>query len=386
MTVLLGCLLGAAAAAYGHDMAFPGPPPGAMPGDPMSGAMMGGMYPGSGMYPGMGPGFAGPPGYGGCGPFEPCGEQGPPVSCGPCEPRCPTWSFAAEAMLLGRSTAKDQVLVRAGLFNLAGETLLATENLTFDEEFAPRISTVLHLGTELDCSFSFLTVENWHSEGQVASDGPISVSAPNILLSDLNAARFDYDSDLWSAELNLRWRMMPRLTLLAGMRVIELNEVLQQTDNFPNLITLEPSYVIDVRNRMIGAQIGALANLLSFGKSISVDGFLKWGWLNNDAEHDMNDILNIGFGQLQAENTEVCNLVEVGVSATWRCNRHLKVWFGYEVLYLHGVATAPSQIPGNDLFDNATAIAPLGPAGAVGVDVEDDLWVSGVNGGFEVTY
>src|SRR5262245_41702232 len=94
----------ATALARAHDMAFPGPPPGAMAAGPPPGVMM------QGMYPGMQPVFPGPD-YGAGMSFGP--EAGPgvpdPRSCG--DHAGPLWSVGAEALLWRRSSPRSQILV-----------------------------------------------------------------------------------------------------------------------------------------------------------------------------------------------------------------------------------------------------------------------------------
>jgi hypothetical protein len=370
-------LLSAAALARAHDMAFPGPPPGGMAGGPPPGAMM------DGMYPGMQPVFGGP-GYAGEGPYGPDGEPGAPGP-GCCDDGAgPLWTVGAEALLWRRSSPRSEILVRNGQFQLSGAPLLLTDSLIFDHEAAPRITATLHVSPLVECDVTYFTVEDWSAQAVVVNDAEISISSPNILLDNFNAAKFDYTSRLQSAEVNLRFRIMPRITLLGGLRWMELSEKFEQTDNFPGLATFAPSYTIAVRNRLVGAQAGGIFSLLQYGP-FSVDAFVKGGYFNNAAEQNMHDILNLGFGQLQAFNTEHTQLWEAGFNITWCFHPRAKCWIGYSALWLNGVATAPSQIPGNDLL-GSSGVAALGPVGAVGCDVTDNLRVDGVNGGFEISY
>ncbi len=369
-------LLCAAALARAHDLAFRGPPPGGMPGGP-PGAMMGGMY------PGMGPVFPpSHPGHAGGGPPGP-GVWGDAMEGHASDDAGPLWSVAAEAMNVRRSSARNQILVRDGAFVLAGTPLLTTAGLPFDYELAPRFTVVLHVNPEVDYQFSAFYIEDLTSEAVIVSDGSISVSAPNVLLDNFNAARFEYDSDFWSAELNARWRMMPRLTLLAGLRAMELTEGFVEADNFPGVTTFETVYTIAVRNRLCGGQVGALVSLLRMGP-VCFDGLVKAGLFRNEAEHNMNDVLNIGLGQISAENTEGTSLWEIGLTLTWCVNANVKAWAGYNVLWLNGIATAPAQIPGNDLF--GVSAVRLGPLGALGVNVDDYLRLDAFSGGIEVSF
>ena len=244
---------------------------------------------------------------------------------------------------------------------------------------------MLHGESNLDVEFDFFRIDTWASRAVVVRDTDISVSSPNILLDNLNAAQFTYKSQFWSAEVNLRWRVIPRLTLLAGFRSMELTDRFEQVDNFFQLNNFAPSYTIRVTNHLTGGQVGAVASLLRCGDWLSVDGFLKWGYFSDSAEHSMADLLHLGFGALSAQDTENTPLIETGVALTWHCNEHAKVWLGYNALWLTRIASAPGQIPGNDLL-GSNGVAALGPIGGLGVAINERLRIDGFNGGFEVSF
>jgi hypothetical protein len=294
------------------------------------------------------------------------------------------WSVGIETVIMRRQSARQQTLVREGAFDLNGTSLLETDDLIFDHEMTPRLTLTLHVNPELVYEVCYFNIDDWAAAAVVVDDGDISVSSPNILLDTFNAARFDYRSEFTSIESNIRWRMMKRVTLLAGLRFMEMTDGFEQTDNFPGLQTFAPSYTIATRNRLMGGQFGGIFSLLRFGP-VCLDGFAKWGYFINEAEHNMHDVLNLGFGNLEAFNTENTSIVEAGLNVSCCFGQHVRAWAGYSALWLNGVATAPSQIPGNDLLGNG-GVAALGPIGARGVDVTDNIRIDGFNAGLEFSY
>jgi hypothetical protein len=298
-----------------------------------------------------------------------------------------TFSFSTEAMLLDRTASRNQVLVRAGAFDPNGEVLLSTNDLEFDHEFVPRFNFVLHQPSGFDFVFNYFDSERWKASEMVVSETEITVSAPNILIDNFNAARFTYSSQLSSSEYLVQCRVAPRLTVNAGVRWIEFSEVLFQEDNFPNLDVFVPSYSILVENRMLGAQLGIQATLFYLGDYLSIDAQVKGGYYINEAEHRIDELAGQTLiGPIAAEvDDENATVMEVHVAATVRFNDHVKIWAGYNVMWMIGVATAPQQIPGNDVFGPG-ALVRLGPVGALSVDTADTVLLSGANCGLEVSY
>jgi hypothetical protein len=346
--------------AYGMP-AYGVPPPGA----------------GAAMYGGM------PPGYGG--PWD-----APPEATDSADlfsdAECPpTISVGVEAMLLKRTTARPFTLVRQGAFDLNGADLLNADNLDFDHEIGPRVDIVVHRPSGLDFGFTYFEVLEWESEGVATDPVDVSTSAPNQLLNNFNTASVTYDSQFTSAELNLLYRVHPRVTLLAGLRWMHLKDTLLAFDNFgPDPNVLIPSYSIRVENDLSGAQVGILATLLRAG-AFTLDCAVKGGYYALEAEHQMVDIQNVGtLGSISAINNDMTTVIDVGLTASLRLGRHAKVWLGYQAMWLTGVATAPSQIAGNDLI--GIPGTQIGAPGALGVDVFDNLMFYGARAGVEFSY
>lgn len=348
------------AAAQAQHLAFPGPPPG-----------------GPGL---MTPEEYGPGDDGGC-----CGG-GRPDPFGRDEYAHAVWTIGTEAMLLGREKTSGVVLARAGNLNLAGATRLDSSALDYDHELTPRFNAILHRDDGLDLGFSFFECEDWNSQAIVADTGAntISISAPNILLGGSNAARFSSESQLWSAELNVRFRVLPRLTLMAGGRALEFAEEFSAERNL-NANSFVPVYNIDVRNRLIGVQIGGLGSIFQ-GEHLSLDAMMKWGYFHNEAKDIIRDLAGVGnLGVVTTEISEQSTLFEIGLYAAYRFNSQAKVYVGYNAMWLIGLATAPAQIASNDVFNIASA-ARLGTRGAQIVSAHENLTFEGTTVGFEFTY
>jgi hypothetical protein len=298
--------------------------------------------------------------------------------------RGPLCTVGAEAMLMKRSTARDFVLVREGAFDPTGAPLLDTDDLTFDGEVVPRLNVLLHPCCKFDIAFSGFWTDDWQARETVVSEQEISIAVPNVLRDAINAARFTYSSELQSAEVMFQWRVAPGFKLFIGPRWMELDEDFFVEDNFPNLDIFVPSYVIAVENSLVGGQAGAEATF-SWSGNLSLDAYLKGGYFENTARHRIEDLAGIStVGPIAAQRTDNSQVVELGLSITCHFNDRVKMWVGYNMMWLSNVATAPSQILGNDVIGPG-ALVRLGPEGALGVDTNDDLFFHGFNVGLEVT-
>jgi len=306
-------------------------------------------------------------------------------ACDPANKQCIT--FAAETLLLSRSPANDQILVREGALDPGGDPILTTDNLQFDQEIVPRFTLVMHQSNGWDLMFSILECDDWQASQLVARETDISISAPNILLSNVNAARFTYESQLWSMEAGVLWRICPRITMTLGPRFLALDEGMFVEDNFLSFDTLVPSYAINVTNRLIGFQVGFHGTLAYLSEQVSIDGVFKLGYYHNEAHHQIEDLSGTtNIGPIAADDGATTTVGEFRINATFRFNDNVKAWVGYNVLWLLGVATPPNQIPGNDAYDLPFAVARLGPPGALSIDTSDNLIYGGVAGGFDVSY
>ena len=95
------------------------------------------------------------------------------------------------------------------------------------------------------------------------------------------AMAWDYDTKLYNSELNVRWNLYNRLTLLAGFRWVQLSENLQGS-----LVPLEgfkPFWNTSTTNNLYGLQIGANGKIWERGR-FSINGLIKAGAYVNHAE------------------------------------------------------------------------------------------------------
>jgi hypothetical protein len=173
-------------------------------------------------------------------------------------------------------------------------------------------------------------------------------------------------TNLYSAEINGRYDVSPRVNVLAGFRWLKLNDNLQGTLTpgdrtapewktscpFCDLFQvtpdgpigmLPPFWTAGTTNNLYGVQIGAAGTLLEFDR-LSVDGRVTIGLFENHAEQSAG----VSIQKIVYPATAMANgaafVSEAGLQLKYRVMQGLSLKAGYEVLWLVGVALAPGQI------------------------------------------
>ena len=151
---------------------------------------------------------------------------------------------------------------------------------------------------------------------------------------------WDYASQLYNAEVNVRWQPWARVTMLAGFRFVDLGEDLQGT--LPPQRTV-PFWDTHTRNYLYGFQIGADGKLCEY-RRFSLDIVAKAGLFDNVADETAGvSIYRTVYGE-SATTTHAAFVGEIDLACRYQIAPTLSLKLGYEVLWLEGVALAPGQI------------------------------------------
>ncbi len=201
----------------------------------------------------------------------------------------------------------------------------------------------------------------------------------------------EYDSDLHSAEINLRSQRNDWLTILGGFRWVELQENLNYERNFDPLtipipifpdITL-PGFDLErdgrTQNFMYGGQIGADFLVWDRGGPFTLNTEMKAGIYSNLAKSNsrletrvLGDILT------EERNRHTGFLGELGITARYQLTDNLAVRGGYQMVWIEGIALADNQPLDNPL------LVDYGDYGAFGdLDARGGLFYHGATVGGE---
>ncbi len=268
----------------------------------------------------------------------------------------PRWTVSAGALILYRIGSVNRTLVErvpgtVPLPNLA--TTPGTEALNssnFRQGFSPggRIGVMRHGDSGYDLEASYFQTAGWSSAKSIGPDNPpdwLVMKAPGGFLQtqdhSYQAMAWDYDTKLFNAELNLRWNLSSRLTLLAGCRWVQLSENLQ--GSLDPLLGFKPFWNTSTMNNLYGLQIGADGKIWERGR-FSISGLIKAGAYLNHAQESTGVSI---FKVLRPSSTTANRAAfvgEIGLQCKYQVTKGLGLKVGYEALWLEGVALAPKQI------------------------------------------
>jgi hypothetical protein len=250
----------------------------------------------------------------------------------------------------------------------SGNTLLSTRDL--DYNFEPGVRATI--GWRLPCcrlcsawEFTYLGVFDWDDSASVVGDNDLSAAGDlGFVVNGFTLAesmRTSYSSKVHSAEANCFkcicnyccCHYHRRIDWLWGVRYLKLDEDLSLLGNNENVAAA--LYNVDADNNLYGAQIG--------GRIRSFHG--KWGWevtkkvglFANDAsqrqyivdELGVNDVL---YRSGSASGDDVAFVTDLNVSLICQVCRSAGLRFGYNLLWVEGIALAPNQLDFNDLANS----------------------------------
>ena len=175
--------------------------------------------------------------------------------CGPC------WTFAAEVIALERTNTRSVPLFVPAPAD-APKPLDANQ-LDFPVAYGPKLSAIRHGVCGFDVEVLYFQVDGF--TGQALLPGTsrmiVDMADTNLMVTD-GIGR--YTSALYNGELNVRRRWTDWLTLLAGFRMVELDEhYFGCGTDFYNALT--DSLATNTFNHLYGGQIGAEAEVFNRG-------------------------------------------------------------------------------------------------------------------------
>ena len=171
-----------------------------------------------------------------------------------------------------------------------------------------------------------------------------------------------YTSALYSGELNARHPCTDWLTLLAGFRMVELDEHYQAVATgvkTPVPVTLN----VNAYNHLYGFQLGADAEVYNMGGPVRINALCKAGIYDNFARQNIRRV-ETGFTDesLSARRDQATFLGEAAVVATYALTKRLAFRASYGAMWLVDVALAPEQLSATNF---ATSTATVDTAGGV---------------------
>jgi hypothetical protein len=274
----------------------------------------------------------------------------------------PRWTASAEFILWDRIGTVRETLVTTypvpppppmpQLTVGQGTDRLYSDDLPQGFAGGPKVGLTYHADKGYDWEVSFFEIDGWSNTQSIATAADITpvFAAPGGFVQTTDGQYkgqyqnmgWDYATRLYNAEINLHWDLCSRVTMLAGVRWVNLWEDLQGTIE-PSDRTL-PFWETTTRNNLYGLQIGEDWKIFSYD-TVSLHGLVKAGIFDNVAdETTVVSIYRHPFGE-SASTNQLAFLGEIGVQCRCQLTQSLLLKFGYEAMCLQGLALAPGQIP-----------------------------------------
>lgn len=276
---------------------------------------------------------------------------------------------SAEALWLSRSNDK--------YFSLSQNSRLPD----FDYELGGRFT----FGRLLNCvdGWEGVYVGPYKWNRQATTTGTADLQSrfiPNLgyTLAEIDTFNFadkhvqSWESELNSFEINRRWWSWDVLSTLIGMRYVDYTEdyLFQSTS-----VRGVGSYFNQVKNRMVGAQVGAdIFYPVSLRGNVGFRGkagvYANFDETNVSMQNAATTIVNAG-----DNSVDLAGLIEIGMFANYQLVPSVRLTAGYEFWYVPGIATVPSQAP---QFIN--------PSTGTRVDNDNELFLHGGSVGAQILF
>lgn len=290
--------------------------------------------------------------------------------------------FQIEGLLLNRSNRSDEVAaIRISDEGeaLPGDTLLTTGDARFGWEGGLRAVWGWTLDDCRAAEVGYLGIFEWSGSEEAIGDNDLAIPGDLGLASldffGSDAIRLDYNAELHSAEINYVLARDDEVSWLVGFRFVSLDEEfdIQGTD----VDTGTSHYNTRTSNDLYGGQIGA--RWQRTGCCWGWDATVKAGIFGNDAEQSqfVTDFPPGFFlrAPVTANGGSAAFVGDVNISASYRLNEVWTARGGYNLLWIEGIALAPSQL---DFTDTATSGSDL--------RLGDGLFAHGFSAGAEARW
>lgn len=318
-------------------------------------------------------------------PFAEAAQKGEPCtdSCWNCN-LCPCHYAVVEALILERNLQGSGVPLVVD--TETGDALLTTDDVDFPFSGGLRA----YIGHRFCCCWAwelgylglFGANASTSLEGDLALPGELG-PATNVFFG-ADRMTLDYTSDVHSGELNFvccccccepcgceeRCRSVE---WIYGLRYFRVNESLDiAAEREETFGTESGTYGVNASNDLYGGQLGV--RLRRCRGPWSVEGTGKMGLYYNDARQTQTvvDFPDFVVRQTAASGDWVSLVAEFNASLIRQISDHWYIRGGYNLIWIDGVALAPSQLDFSQDADSGTDI-----------DSGDTLFMHGFNIGFE---
>jgi hypothetical protein len=260
------------------------------------------------------------------------------------------WHFQGSVsfVYLDRDGPPDSLIVNN---TVTGDPVL--EGSAFDTDWDPGVDLRLGLGySEWGIEGRFFGGFAWDDSSTLTTpaifDFPTAPPLFGLGTADLDAK---YTSRLDSLEANLLWRPMERVTVLGGVRWLDLTDRLVADLDFgANAAKIR----FDNRADGFGPQLGARVRVLDFTDAavplfFDVEGTVGAIRLKHRADFSVAQEIGPGF-EADGRRHDWTFLGELGANLGLHVTDNLEMALGYRLIYVDEAPSAVGQAPGVDII------------------------------------
>jgi hypothetical protein len=268
----------------------------------------------------------------------------------PCE--CdPHWSFSADAVGLQRGNARSQALFRD-----TNDTVdvLNASHLDSSAAMGFQLGAIRHGPCGWDVEFGYFQIDGWAANSTLSDETLMMTGVDDSYYVTDGVA--EYKSAIHLAEINVRWQWFDGMTLLAGFRTGELNE-LYSAYGIGARNPVPISLNVNTFNHLYGFQLGADYEFYNMGGPLRISSLCKAGIYGNSASQSSR-LIEAGESDqtLAANRNQAAFIGETGAVATYQVTRRLSLRASCQAVWIEGVALAPEQISENDFTGGVATI------------------------------
>lgn len=279
----------------------------------------------------------------------------------------------AEIVALQRNNTRSQPL----FLDRSGEIVtLNAQDMNFSVETGLNVGVIGHVTCCWDIEVAYFQLDGWSSDRHVPglSQMVTDVNGGNFFVNNAEAR---YTSEIFLGEINLRREWFDGLTILAGFRMGELDEMYRTAG--AGLVT---GTTVDMYNRtynhLYGFQVGADWEFYNMGGPLTIRALCKAGIYGNaalqrahqaDSNNPQSDVT------IESTRSQAAFLGETGLILNYCVTKHLSFRASAQAVWLEGVALAPEQINQTDFN-----------TGIVGIDTHGGIFYYGGGLGAEVKF
>ncbi|MEM7313249.1 MAG: hypothetical protein AAF497_08865 [Planctomycetota bacterium] len=207
----------------------------------------------------------------------------------------------------------------------------------------------------IDFAFEMFSIDRISARQNLEADEVIPYFFDAIPINPTDQETVTYISDLQNYEFNLRYRGVPGIQLLAGVRYFEVDETFDVFHSFGTVNRL--GFFSFNKNEFLGGQIGIATTFWSNAAS-SIYGSAKYGFMRNYVGGRANALDAFGNSvNVRFTDNNFSNLLDLELGVYGALTKRFGFKGGYRGIFVDSFAALPDQSAEFHLFGGPGEVA-----------------------------